>query len=211
MFTKIFPIVNIESAFCHWKIDPSGNIKASHIGGVKKPLGICSAMLMVWFKKSIASYGEIKSAVDLGSQHLMAIVNSSLFKKTMYGREYGMKEVNSLREAVSVLLASQGLRAVSPHIQLSTGFNPVQATAYVARSKGYCIIVLKHKDGGYHTLGGRSENGVYDFFDPNFGLFRSHDEPSFLKGMVEHLNNHYYLNNGFATGFGMISGVSMCE
>ena len=51
MFTKIFPIVNIESAFCHWKTDPSGNIKACHIGGMKKPLGICSAMLMVWLKK----------------------------------------------------------------------------------------------------------------------------------------------------------------
>ena len=202
MFTKVFSTATLQthSSFSRWQKKTSGCDTRMEAVYSEEYTGICGGIALAWLKKSISSNNGVHSSDELGSPHLMAIVSGASNKKSIPGHQGA---VTLLQHDVA-LLASQGL---SPGESLygRTNFDPVATSLWIAKHEGHCIVTVSNTK-IFHVMGGRSQNGVYDFFDPSHGLFRSSNMNDFVMGTLEHLYTYYY-SKGCASGKWLILQV----
>lgn len=178
MITKIFDMTNRQSPCVRWRKTMVGlNTRMKYRSKINL-IGLCGGITAVWIKKSLASEGRgIKTAADLGSQHLMGIVHSAFIRKMPRPQDY------NVIDSVIPLLNSQNLVCWDSYCgryQLS----PSIIASWVSFKPSHCMIAFNNEiSGAGHIIGMRSDTNVLEMFDPDLGLFQYTD----LISSISHL------------------------
>ncbi|MCW7551451.1 C58 family peptidase [Endozoicomonas gorgoniicola] len=182
MVYSVFTIANIHSVFATWrkeKLKQPARIIAYYLDS---HAGLCAAMTVTWLRKSIDS-GEkgICRATELGSQHLMAIVQAAYARRTIpnSGGKGRLDVIIPLLHSQN-LIPAEGIRG--------TGFfSPEQIVNWALTKAGYSLFSFCQPDNYSHMVGMRCEGKILQMFDPDEGLFQFSDVSSFEQYMREFL------------------------
>ncbi|MCW7555841.1 hypothetical protein NX722_25080 [Endozoicomonas gorgoniicola] len=170
MITKIFDMANRQSPLVYWleqTIDLNTRMAYRNKMNI---IGLCGGITAVWIKKSLASEGRgIKTAAELGSQHLMGIVHSAFLRKMPRPQDY------DVIDSVIPLLDSQNLvywDFYCGKCQLIPGI----IASWVSFKPSHCMIAFNNEiSGAGHIMGMRSDSNVLEMFEPDLGLFQYSD------------------------------------
>ncbi len=135
----------------------------------KRAGGMCCAMVADWLKSCKRLGRPVKTEGELSNQFTHAITQSS-----RRNDQYRMR--------------ANGL--VPP---LSTDISPVSFLSLahsLLRHNGYYWIQV-FGDGGGHSVGAFIENGRWEFFDPNFGLYRFDTSLGFVAHITTQMAHEY--------------------
>ena len=179
MITKIFSLENNHSTEARWGQWIYFDCWERTIADFSKA-GYCSGMVVVWIKKSIATNGRgIRKATDLGSLHLMGIVQSAYVKKTLFyskALDYGF--------GLIYLLQSQNLIPLAR--TLGNGYCCAESIAnWILSEPGHYIFLFFRKSGHHsvyngHAIGFRYEGEAIEMLEPGHGLYGYSDQKSFV-------------------------------
>lgn len=170
MIEKIFDMTNEHSAFVHWHQTTVGLNTRMEYQNKTNNIGLCAGITAVWIKKSLASKGKgIKTAVELGSLHLMGIVHAAFKRKMPRPQDY------DVTDSITPLLNAQNLmywESCCGKYQLS----PSVIAVWVSLKPSHCLIAFNNsKSGMGHVMGMRFEGNTLEMFDPGQGLFQYSD------------------------------------
>lgn len=139
--------------------------------------GRCNGLSCVWARASLV-YGGARYAGMLDEGHIN--ISQQAYE------QQGASEVAALEAA--------GME-VTNRFELAN-WTPATASATMANTLGTFFVDVKGAGG--HAIGFRNDtaNGarVFDFFDPNDGLYRSNDVADFQAGLVILFNDPFFAN-----------------
>ncbi|MCW7556081.1 hypothetical protein NX722_26320 [Endozoicomonas gorgoniicola] len=179
LINRIFSMDNVYSTEARWKQSTSSDGDQQVTASFSR-VGCCSSMVAVWIKKSIATDGRgLSSATELGTVHLMGVVQSAYVNKTLFNskkQDYG--------SGLIYLLQSQNL--ITQERMIGHGhFNPEIVVNWVLSKPGHYILLFFNEKGSHsvyngHAIGFRHEGNHMEMFEPNRGLFSYSDQSIFL-------------------------------
>ncbi|MCW7555842.1 hypothetical protein NX722_25085 [Endozoicomonas gorgoniicola] len=187
MVEQIFEITNEQSAFVLWRKITIGCNTRMKYHCEKDDRGLCAGITAVWLKKSLASKGRgIKTAVELGSKHLMAIVHG-VFARTPPPEGFGLDSVDS----IPPLLTSQSLIGWEA-LRGKTYLNPQGIAIWASLRPCHCLLAFENRTSEFgHIIGMRCESNTLEMFDPCQGLFQYSDMDSFVKHLQLVISKRY--------------------
>ena len=186
MVTTVFTIAHDYSIFTRWRKvtidDKICVVPKSSPGG-----GVCSGMTVTWLKKSLSTNGRgIKSFDELGSPHLMAIVQGA-FAETFRAGKTRLDVIDS----VVTLLTTQNLTTWE-YLCGTHQFDTKGIVIWASLRPCHCIFAFVDRSAkNGHTIGIRCEEGILEVFDSNKGLFQYPDPYSCSSYLETALQNYY--------------------
>ena len=186
MINKVFTMDNIHSTSTTWRQKTTGESTRMVAISNEDDIGICVGIVMTWLKKSIASRGRgIFSDIELGSAHLMGIIQGAFEMKTVPG----CKGLGTI-DAFIPLLFSQNLKPCE-WLRGSGFYPPEQIVSWALSKPGYSLFCFLKADNFGHVIGMRCEGRVLQMFNPTFGLYQYSNVSSFKQHM-----RHYLIEQG---------------
>ncbi|MCW7555840.1 hypothetical protein NX722_25075 [Endozoicomonas gorgoniicola] len=172
-------MTNNNSAFVHWRQTSLGSNTCMEYRNKADIIGYCAGITAVWINKSLASEGRgIKTADELGSQHLMGIIHSAFSRKMPRPQDY------DIIDSITPLINFQNL-VCWDFYRGKYHLNPGIIASWASFKPSHCIIAFNNEiSGAGHIMGMRSEGNVLEMFEPDLGLFQYTD----LKSLISHLH-----------------------
>ncbi|WP_354011059.1 hypothetical protein [Endozoicomonas lisbonensis] len=163
-------MTNKHSAFVHWRQTTTGLNTRMEYHDKTDNVGLCAGITAVWIKKSLASKGRgIKTAVELGSLHLMGIVHGAFKRKMPRPQDY------DIADSITPLLNAQSLMYWDSMCG-KYRMNPAAMALWGSLKPSHCLIAFNHQESGMgHVMGMRFEDNTLEMFDPGQGLFQYSD------------------------------------
>ena len=192
MVTKIFSMSGFHAVNVTWNKKKVGHYISITPVWDKGEAGLCMGATLTWLKKSIATKGGgIRSADELGSPHLMAIVQGAYTQRTIPFTKKDRYKIDKF-DVFPALLSSQSL-VPGEAMRGVRFFDPTVIVDLVSRKPCHCLFAFVHPAGeSGHVIGMQYDGHIMEMFDSNYGLHQYSDIES-CKGHMRVLALECYI------------------